>query len=201
MDRHDPQTTVRETSVIAGMVERASSHSAIVGALRSVAAFLAEAFERSGIAQVVSAVRTSAEASFIYRWLMAEPDPEVVVIDLRETVALGPLLALLDRAVETFPGFVSTSSAYQAGERTIEFAETEPIQKASVLLLAAVVAHFGVAVVLGSMDTVDLFLGLGLGILALLGLRIDASMAELRETRTARLLVTLLEPPDPPDEQ
>lgn len=36
-------------------------------------------------------------ASYLYRWLTAEPDPDVVVIDLRETYAVGPVVALLDR--------------------------------------------------------------------------------------------------------
>jgi hypothetical protein len=38
-------------------------------------------------------------ASYLYRWLTAEPDPEVIVIDLRETYAVGPFLTLLDRLV------------------------------------------------------------------------------------------------------
>ena len=36
-------------------------------------------------------------ASSLYRWLTGEPDPDVVVIDLRETYAVGPVIALLDR--------------------------------------------------------------------------------------------------------
>lgn len=35
--------------------------------------------------------------SWLYRWLTAEPEPEVVVIDLRETYTVGPLIAALDR--------------------------------------------------------------------------------------------------------
>ena len=35
--------------------------------------------------------------SFIHRWLTKEPDPDVVVIDLRETYAVGPVIGLLDR--------------------------------------------------------------------------------------------------------
>ncbi|PSQ50738.1 hypothetical protein BRD15_01045, partial [Halobacteriales archaeon SW_6_65_15] len=39
--------------------------------------------------------------SFCYRWLTKEPEPDVVVIDLRETYAVGPLIALLDRLAPT----------------------------------------------------------------------------------------------------
>lgn len=38
--------------------------------------------------------------SFVYRWLTAEPDPEVVVIDLRETYTVGPFITVLDRVVD-----------------------------------------------------------------------------------------------------
>ncbi|MUV59818.1 hypothetical protein [Halobacterium sp. CBA1126] len=41
------------------------------------------------------------QGSFLYRWLTAEPDPEVIVIDLRETYTVGPFIAILDRIVET----------------------------------------------------------------------------------------------------
>ncbi|WP_218780600.1 hypothetical protein [Halorarum halophilum] len=35
-----------------------------------------------------------------YRWLTKEPEPEVVVIDLRETWTVGPIVRLLDRLVD-----------------------------------------------------------------------------------------------------
>jgi hypothetical protein len=35
----------------------------------------------------------------IKRWFTAEPDPESVVIDLRETITVGPFIVLLDRIV------------------------------------------------------------------------------------------------------
>ncbi|KAA9398368.1 hypothetical protein Har1130_04475 [Haloarcula sp. CBA1130] len=37
--------------------------------------------------------------SYCYRWLTKEPEPEVIVIDLRETYAVGPFIALLDRLI------------------------------------------------------------------------------------------------------
>jgi hypothetical protein len=39
------------------------------------------------------------QESYIYRWLTKEPDPEVIVIDLRETYTVGPFIALLDRII------------------------------------------------------------------------------------------------------
>ena len=50
---------------------------------------------RSWIAQLGRYVR----GSFFYQWFTAEPDPEVIVIDLRETWTVGPFIAVLDRAI------------------------------------------------------------------------------------------------------
>ena len=56
--------------------------------------------------RIVTAVRTLGtrastlvRESYCYRWLTKEPDPEVIVIDLRETYTVGPLIALLDRVI------------------------------------------------------------------------------------------------------
>jgi hypothetical protein len=37
-------------------------------------------------------------SSRLYAWLTAEPEPEVIVIDLRETYTVGPVVAAIDRA-------------------------------------------------------------------------------------------------------
>jgi hypothetical protein len=39
--------------------------------------------------------------SFLYRWLTKEPDPDVIVIDLRETYTVGPFITVLDRLAPT----------------------------------------------------------------------------------------------------
>ena len=38
--------------------------------------------------------------SWIGRWLTAEPDPDVIVIDLRETRTVGPFILALDYVVD-----------------------------------------------------------------------------------------------------
>ena len=36
----------------------------------------------------------------VQTWLSAEPDPDVVVVDLRETITVGPIIVALDLTVE-----------------------------------------------------------------------------------------------------
>lgn len=56
-------------------------------------------------------------ASYLYRWLTAEPDPDVVVIDLRETYAVGPVIALLDRLAAPFGRLYRASTLQRLVER------------------------------------------------------------------------------------
>ncbi len=42
-------------------------------------------------------VRRWGRHSFLYRWLTEEPDPDVIVVDLRETHTVGPIIGILDR--------------------------------------------------------------------------------------------------------
>lgn len=42
---------------------------------------------------------TVTRESYLYRWLTKEPDPEVIVIDLRETYTVGPIIRFIDAAI------------------------------------------------------------------------------------------------------
>ncbi|MDQ2072856.1 hypothetical protein ACODNH_04975 [Haloarcula sp. NS06] len=54
----------------------------------------------AGVGQVIGARASEfLRESYCYRWLTKEPEPEVIVIDLRETYAVGLFIALLDRLV------------------------------------------------------------------------------------------------------
>ena len=53
--------------------------------------------------------------SYIYRWLTKEPDPEVIVIDLRETYTVGPIIVLLDALSDRVADFNQWLSPYWYG--------------------------------------------------------------------------------------
>lgn len=97
--------------------ESYADHSAVVGlastAARRVRAWVAaswlvritatlgrrfdDATRTSRLAATLRTLERWLRASYLYRWLTAEPDPNVIVIDLRKTYAVGPFIALLDR--------------------------------------------------------------------------------------------------------
>lgn len=55
---------------------------------------------RDRLASLGRAAGDVVRGSYLYRWLTKEPEPEIVVIDLRETWTVGPVVRVLDRAVE-----------------------------------------------------------------------------------------------------
>jgi len=65
---------------------------------------LAQASEGSILVGTAKSLTTRVEAlvrhSYGYRWLTSEPDPAVIVIDLRETHTVGPFVRLLENVIE-----------------------------------------------------------------------------------------------------
>ncbi|SDM92166.1 hypothetical protein SAMN04487949_2854 [Halogranum gelatinilyticum] len=58
------------------------------------------------------------EQSFVYRWLTKEPNPEVIVIDLRETYTVGPFVRLVDSIVDAATPYWHGSGLKRALDRT-----------------------------------------------------------------------------------
>ena len=58
--------------------------------------------------------------SYCYRWLTKEPDPEVIVIDLRETYAVGPFITLLDRLIPHIEDAWQHSTMGSVARRVVE---------------------------------------------------------------------------------
>jgi hypothetical protein len=85
--------TSRETvSVVKQRLRSAVENSA----LTSVSNILARGFETSVLNGVCTRITEVTRTSRLYRWLTAEPEPDVIVIDLRETYTVAPFIAVLD---------------------------------------------------------------------------------------------------------
>lgn len=190
----------RRLTSSANSVDRWTRSSRTGTALRNAGEVVGAVLDRSGVGRLGSAIGAYTRSSFLYRWLTADPDPDVIVVDLRETIVLGSLLAMVDALVETFLASRFGSRLAAASEDTIETVADAPIRALSTVVGTAIVADLLVRTATGSIGTAGVHARLGVALLAILGLRIDASADELRESRGGRLLVALLEPPDPPEQ-
>ena len=72
-------------------------HSETFGAVSRQSNTLERAARQSRLFGLACRTRQFVEGAWVYRWLTTDPDPDVVVIDLRETRTVGPLLALGQR--------------------------------------------------------------------------------------------------------
>lgn len=137
--------------------------------------------------------------SHSYRWLTTEPDPDVIVIDLRRTYTVGPVLRLVDWFVSLLGDAASTSlSARIAGDLEGRFVE-RPLRVVGWGALGGVtIAALGLLMT-GGLSAVSLGV---LGVVAaggVLGTRSTTTLDELRKTEAWNYVERAFEPPSPPD--
>lgn len=156
--------------------------------------------DSSGIYRALSTVTTRLSAfvrgSLLYRWLTAEPDPEVIVIDLRETWTVGPFLSILDYLAGAFEHSAVGSTLIGVGSAAFDRTRKAPVRMAGFIALGLAALAVPSAVVFDR--TAALFVGVGLLAAGTIALFDRRSWQELRRTRPVELLVAAFEPPDPP---
>jgi len=169
--------------------------------LRTTSERVVTVFSKSRLATIGRAGEQFVRASWLYRWLTTEPDPDIVVIDLRETYVGGPLLGMVDRSFAVIANGWGHARSGTLLDQFYETIEARPIRTVSLVVLMAIVANLALTAVLGSLTISAIGVRLIAGSLALAGTRVDASWDDVTDSRTYELLVALLEPPEPPDKR
>ena len=139
--------------------------------------------------------------SYLYRWLTAEPDPEVIVIDLRETWTVGPFIRLLDAVLDRVLPALEDSRVATAARTGVRRTLAAPLVVAGLALLVGGLGLGLVSVAGGTLGSTRLGLAVGAVVAGAVATRERRSWAALRETRPVALLVAALEPPEPPDRE
>jgi hypothetical protein len=135
--------------------------------------------------------------SRIVQWFLAEPDPEVIVIDLRETYTAGPIIRALDWAITRVDHVAERTGITAAANRTAARIEAEPLRLAGILVFVCALGG-----VIASLAAGDISAGwLILAGFALLVTRERRSASELAETRVGCALIAAFEPPEPPEKR
>jgi hypothetical protein len=161
---------------------------------------LERAAGRSSVGRAADEGGEWVRASFLYRWLTAEPEPEVIVIDLRETFTVRPFIVALDEALGVIGLGLPRSAVGNAAERTGQTLRDAPVKVASAILAGLVSLALVATIVLSEPSTFAVVAQLLVLGVAALGLRVDATWDEVLASRPVQLLIAVLEPPEPPEE-
>lgn len=144
-------------------------------------------------------LQTATSNSGLYRWLTAEPEPEVIVIDLRETWSVGPVVEVIDRTLREVMPAVPTAALTGVGRRITSFGRHRPIRAGSLGVLTVVLLSLVGGIVLGTLSASVVGGLVAVAVAAVGGLRSRTTLEELRDNRVVCLLVAMFEPPEPPE--
>ncbi|GAB3669372.1 hypothetical protein [Halopiger thermotolerans] len=177
-----------------------SNANSIQQTLEVVEQRLRTGIERSRLASMARTLGRYVRHSWLYRWLTAEPEPEVIVIDLRETYTVGPFIRLLDRILEHFTRATASSRAVELASRVENRFRARPLRVLGTAILGAVVFSGLVSLLFGQLG-MGWFVGHAVLMgLSVLGLRSERTLEDLTETRVWELVIAAFEPPEPPTE-
>jgi|GEM_PF-804124 len=181
------------------MLETPLERSTTVRFLTSLPDRLEAALEESRLRDFGDTITSYVRASFCYQWLTTEPDPDVIVIDLRETYTVGPFIRLLDAVIDELEtGYANSQAEYTISKITTAI-QAQPIRLLGIVGLACVPFSLLILTLAGSITTMLFAVHLVASALSAASLRSTHSLADLLESRPAKLLIAALEPPEPPE--
>jgi len=136
--------------------------------------------------------------SFIYRWLTAEPEPEVIVIDLRETWTVGPIIELIDRLLEELTESAQTSTLISGVHHIATAFRERPVNVVSFGVIASALGVLLVGGLTQSLSIVSAVVAILMALVGLFGLGSQRTLNDIVETKPAQMLISAFEPPEPP---
>lgn len=138
------------------------------------------------------------KSSRLYRWLTAEPDAEVIVIDLRETISIRSLLRQTERLIREAISVMPTSGGLRFGYQLRERFLAQPIRIISLAIVGLVLVGLLLLLGSGKEPGFSAFLLFGVLLLAARGTQETTSWAELTESQWFETIISVFEPPEPP---
>jgi hypothetical protein len=95
---NDSRKLTRDSAVIEALskAERTLGHAMDGASTAQFVGRLGRYWTQSRTASWTRLVQHWIKVSWLFQWLTKEPEPDVILIDLRETITVGPVLHLLD---------------------------------------------------------------------------------------------------------
>ncbi len=195
--------SVTESGTSRGMarIQRLVSGSQFVNSLSSsgtaLTARISAATSTALTGDVWGLIERKTRESFFYRWLTAEPEPEVIVIDLRETYTAGPVIGTLDRTIaELTPGIESATVTQAAAAGAHRFRH-RPVRYLGFALAAFVGASASIGAITSTLTGIAFAIHLLLFVVAIWGTRSTRTAEELLAHPVSQWLMEAFEPPEP----
>lgn len=134
--------------------------------------------------------------SLLYRWMTRDSEPEVV-IDLRETITVGPAIIIFDRAHQVLGPPGRRSRVRRVSAHLEDVFVDAPIRLGSIGVLVAVAVSLFTPRASGALTSTGLFVRIVIAGIAILGIRVRTSWSDITASKPARKLVAVFALPDP----
>ncbi len=151
----------------------------------------------SGLYTLGQQLHAYTTTSYWYRWLTAEPDPQFVVIDLRETYTLGWFITLLDTLFERFGPPLRAAYGRSVLPTFWTVLCQRPVRVGGALGIALTALSVVSEVWSGTLGESGLLAHAVVLIVGLLALRSTMTWHDLQTSRLGRLVAAICEPPEP----
>lgn len=180
-------------------VSNTISHSVIVQFVQTFSHTVSTATDTSKLVRGLHWFGNPIRSSWLYRWLTKEPEPDVIVIDLRETWTVGPLIGVLDWTIRFFGKAFEGSLSQRLAISSANKFRKRPVPSISKILFGTVVIALSYWRLTGSVTTTKVIVVSLLVLLSIRGLFVTLSLEELAETKLSKYIQKVLEPPEPPE--
>ncbi|WP_222918303.1 hypothetical protein [Natrinema sp. SYSU A 869] len=181
------------------VLETIASGSALRSAITATSTRVQTVASNARITALGATLYRYATSSVGYRWLTTEPEPDIIVIDLRETKVIGPFIEILDRVLDGATGAMPTSAITKVVTRVGNAVRDRPLAATSFFVLPTVAVSLIMLGLSGSLSLLLVGIHLTATVLATIGLRSRRSLEDLLEMRAVKLLIAVFEPPEPPE--
>lgn len=155
--------------------------------------------QRSLVYRGVTRLNDAVHRASVYRWLTAEPEPEVIVIDLRETRTIGPFLVRLESVIGQNTQALRTSRLAGVGTRISTRFRRRPVRLLSIVVTLIALLTLSVLTLTETTSPVAVLGLLATLLVGLRGTQSSMSLEELQQQRWVRFFRRVFSPPPPPE--
>lgn len=136
--------------------------------------------------------RSLTRSSFLYRWLATDPDPDPIVIDLRDSFLLRPIVRIIGKSLYTH----NSSLTFRVANTLKAEFEKSPIRLTSALLLPPMISVFLIPDMLAASSIPEVIPMLVILFLIAGGTQLDSSWAAISKSKTIKFVIGIFSPPE-----